>query len=523
MPSLGADMTHGRLLEWRVRPGDPVQRGDIVALVDTEKAAIEVEVFEDGVVEALLVAEGERVPVGTALARLQPAAGGGAGAPPPSRELEAERAGEVLGAAGAGPAPAAGAPQAAAGRAAAGVPPAAAERPAAGAGVPPAAAAPAAPAAPPAARVPPPATPARATPAPAAGAAPAAAPAALPLSHVRASPAARVLASEEGIDLAQLIGTGPGGAILRADVERAAAVAGAAPEEHPRRVSALAREVAVERGVDLEDVLGTGPGGAVTRADVERAADRMAAAERIAASERMAAPERVAGLEDEEAARRQAMRRAIAAAVTRSNREIPHYWVSSRIDMSRALERMAAENLKRPVASRLLPAALLLRAVALSLREHPELNGFWEDGAFRAGDGVHLGVAISLRGGGLIAPAIRSADALTLDETMAALSDLVRRARSGGLRGSELTSATITVTNLGERGADEVFGVIYPPQVALVGFGRITEQPWAEDGMLGIRPVVTATLAADHRATDGHLGSLFLVEIGRRLLTPEEL
>jgi pyruvate dehydrogenase E2 component (dihydrolipoamide acetyltransferase) len=465
MPSLGADMTHGRLLEWKVRPGDSVRRGDIVALVDTEKAAIEVEVFEDGVVEALLVAEGERVPVGTALARLVPAA-----------EIEGPKAGPALAvaapeqeaAAEAGPAPLVGRGARATPEPSRPVPPRAArpERPALGT--------------------------------------------AAPRPRVRASPAARAFAAEKGIDLTSLKGTGADGAIVRLDVERAVAAVAASPE-HPRRVSPLAHKVAAERGVKLEDVRGTGPAGAVTREDVERAAERLESAGRIPAPE------------SEEAARRQAMRRAIAAAVTRSNREIPHYWVSTRIDMSRALEWMTAENLKRPLPGRLLPAALLLRAVAMSLRAHPELNGFWEDGGFRPGDGVHLGVAISLRGGGLIAPAIRSADRLTLDETMRALADLVQRARSGGLRGSELTSATVTVTNLGERGAESVYGVIYPPQVALVGFGSITEQPWAENGMLGARPVVTATLAADHRATDGHLGSLFLTEVARSLGNPEDL
>jgi pyruvate dehydrogenase E2 component (dihydrolipoamide acetyltransferase) len=134
-----------------------------------------------------------------------------------------------------------------------------------------------------------------------------------------------------------------------------------------------------------------------------------------------------------------------------------------------------------------------------------------------------VGVAISLRGGGLVAPAIHDADHCTLDELMAALRDLVQRARTGGLRGSEMSDPTITVTNLGDQGVDQVFGVIYPPQVALVGFGRVAPRPWAVDGLLGVRPVVRATLAADHRASDGHDGARFLAAIDALLQHPEAL
>ena len=206
-----------------------------------------------------------------------------------------------------------------------------------------------------------------------------------------------------------------------------------------------------------------------------------------------------------------------------ARREIPHYHLATDVDLSRALRWLEGENLKRPVTGRILSAALILKAVALALRELPELNGFWTDGALRASTGIHLGVAISLRGGGLIAPAIHDADTLSLDALMLALRDLVQRARGGMLRGSELTDPTITVTNLGEQGVRTVYGVIYPPQVALVGVGRVTERPWAEGGLLGVRPVVTLTLAADHRASDGHRGALFLAAVDRLLQTPERL
>jgi pyruvate dehydrogenase E2 component (dihydrolipoamide acetyltransferase) len=211
--------------------------------------------------------------------------------------------------------------------------------------------------------------------------------------------------------------------------------------------------------------------------------------------------------------------------MARSTREIPHYHVSATIDLSAATAWLRTTNEGRPPAERLLMAAVLLKASALAARQVPALNGFWdeENGRLRPSEAVHLGVAVSLRGGGLVAPAIHAADRLTLDELMASLRDLVARARSGRLRSSEMADPTITVTNLGDQGADEVHGVIYPPQVALIGFGRVAERPWAQDGMLGVRPTVRASVAADHRASDGLVGARFLAALDRLMQTPEEL
>jgi pyruvate dehydrogenase E2 component (dihydrolipoamide acetyltransferase) len=201
---------------------------------------------------------------------------------------------------------------------------------------------------------------------------------------------------------------------------------------------------------------------------------------------------------------------------------VPHYYLATTIDLAAATRWLAEANAARPVTERLLPAVLLLKATALAAREVPALNGVWDEG-FTPSAAVHLGVAVSLRGGGLVAPAIHDADRLELDALMAALRDLVQRARSGLLRASEMSDPTLTVTNLGDQGVDEVFGVIYPPQVALVGFGKIVERPWAVDGMLAVRPVVRASLSADHRASDGHVGARFLATIDRLLQHPEEL
>jgi pyruvate dehydrogenase E2 component (dihydrolipoamide acetyltransferase) len=312
--------------------------------------------------------------------------------------------------------------------------------------------------------------------------------------HIHASPLAKKIAAELHVDLNRLVGhgTGPGGLIDREDVEQAA------QPVTRLRISPLARRRAAELKVDVTHLQGSGPEGAIEAADVERAA-------------KPAAPKTG-----------DAMRRAIAAAMAKSKREIPHYYLQTRIDMSATLAWLQVENQKRSIKDRLLPAVPLLKALAKALRDVPQLNGFWIDGEHRVSDAIHLGFAISMKGGGLVAPAIHDVDKKSCDEVMADLRDLIPRARSGRLRSSEMTDATITITSLGDLGVETVFGVIYPPQVAIVGLGRIMEQPWAKDGMLGVHPVMTASLAADHRATDGHVGAQFLEALNRHFQTPEQ-
>jgi pyruvate dehydrogenase E2 component (dihydrolipoamide acetyltransferase) len=217
------------------------------------------------------------------------------------------------------------------------------------------------------------------------------------------------------------------------------------------------------------------------------------------------------------------MRRAIAAAMSRSKREIPHYYLATDIELSRMLAWLARYNAGVPVARRMLPAAPLLKAVALALREVPELNGLFTDGVFHQSQAVHVGVAISLRQGGLVAPAIHDAGRRTVADLMDALRDLIARVRAGNIRSSELADPTVTVSSLGDQGVREVLGVIFPPQVALVGLGRIGERPWVVEGTVQARPVITATLSADHRVSDGHRGGRFLAALDRLLQEPEKL
>jgi pyruvate dehydrogenase E2 component (dihydrolipoamide acetyltransferase) len=456
MPSLGADMDSGTLLEWLVEPGQHVQRGDIVAVVDTAKSAIEVEVFDEGTVEELLVEEGTVVPVGTPLARIS-SPGSASGAEIMTADRDKRHPDEqghpespVEGEHGSGATPRE-------------------HRPATGQ------------------------------------------PALPPVRH---------LAHTLGVDLEDVRGTGPGGAVTRQDVLGAVEAREHRGPPARHRASPLARRLAREHGVDLSVVSGTARLGAIRAADVMRAVEAAAAPpEATGADTGRAAPRAASAGED----RQLAMRQAIAVLMARSAREIPHYYLQTSIDFSTAQDWLRETNAARRPMDRVLPAALLLTAAARAAQDVPSMNGYWQDDRFQPSAEVNLGVAISLRGGGLVTPAIVDAGQLSVDEVMARLVDMVKRARRGRLRQTELTAGTITVTNLGDTGADLVHGVIYPPQVALLGFGRIRPRAWAVGDMLAVRPVVEATLAADHRASDGHTGGLLLKAVERYIARPEDL
>ncbi len=270
------------------------------------------------------------------------------------------------------------------------------------------------------------------------------------------------------------------------------------------RISPYARRIALERGIDTTELRGTGPAGAIQARDV--------------LSARPSVPE--AGMPASPAER---MQRAIAAAMTRANDEIPHYYVEQSIDMGNALAWLRETNASLNVTERLVSGVLVLRAVARALRKHKKLNAIWQDGRSVTSEEVHVGLAVSLRGGGLVAPALRSTDEGSLTDLMARMTDLVSRARSGALRSSEITSATITLTSLGERGVESVTPIIFPPQVAIVGCGATLERPWVVDGQVVPRPVMRVTLGGDHRVSNGHRGARFLRALDRLLQEPEKL
>jgi pyruvate dehydrogenase E2 component (dihydrolipoamide acetyltransferase) len=383
MPSLGPDMESGTLVAWQVKPGDVVKKGDVVALVETDKGVIDVEIFAPGTVEKLLVEPGTHVPVGTLLAQLS-------GVEPPVTTVVT-------------PAPAVTKVD---------------EKPAV-----------------------------------------APMPAAPPATHARqrVSPAARARAHALGIDLASVAGTGPGDVITLDDIDK----------RHETAVAPAAPQPGADQPYD--------------------------------------------------------MRRIIGKAMSRSKREIPHYYLSIDCCFSGARAWMERHNATAPVEARLLPSALLLKAVALAARALPDFNGFYKDDEFRQSADVHVGMAIAMRGGRLVAPAILHADQKNLPVIMSELRDLTTRVRSGHMRATELALSTITVTSLAEEGVGTMIPVIYPPQVAIIGCGSIGERPWVVGGAVGVAPVMTITLAADHRVTDGRAGARFLRHVHDALQAPEKL
>ena len=389
MPSLGADMEDGTLIEWKKKIGDSVKRGDIIAEVETQKGLIEIEVFDEGIIEKLLIEEGTKIPVGTIMALINPI---GISSETKNEipidlhpiiektteEISQEAVREI---------------------------------------------------------------------------------------HVKASPLAKKMAEDHHIALLQIKGNGPNGAITKEDVERFIA-------QHETIKKGAIGNVSVENEI-IETPTNT-------------------------------------------------IRTAIAAAMSKSNKEIPHYYLEKRIDLTKALAWLQEANEQRKVQSRLLPVVLFIKAIAKSLADFPDLNATWDNG-LKPKKEINIGFVVALHNGGIMVPAIHQADLKTVDEIMEALNDLIPRARAMKLRSSELSDGTITFTSMGDGGADAVFGVIYPPQVAIIGFGCISEQPFAENGMLGIRSVVNVTLAGDHRATDGLTGSQFLNLLARNLQKPESL
>ncbi len=366
MPSLGADMESAILMEWLVKEGDAVTKGQVIAEIETSKGVIEIEVFEDGIIEKLLVEEETECMVNTPLALIRSN----------NEEEKVEKIVEKV--------------------------------------------------------------------------------ETIEKERIKISPAARKKAAELSIDITQLT---PKDGIISLD-----------------QVEALrTSKKKITEKVELEtDKKGS-------------------------------------------------MRQAIAAAMSRSNAEIPHYYLSTSINMTSALAYLEELNANRSIKERILPVAILIRAVILALKEVPQLNGFWQDNSHLISKEIHPGIAIALRKGGLITPALLDAQEMSLDETMNALSDLITRTRGGKLRSREMTKQTITITNLGDLGVESVFGIIYPPQLAVIGLGAIIDSPWAEGDTLSVRKVMKATLAGDHRATDGRTGAQFLEKLTIFLQNPEEL
>ncbi len=383
MPSLGADMEDGTLIEQLIAPGERVKRGDIIAAVETQKGAIEIEVFEDGFLDKWLVPLGTKVPVGTPIA-----------------EIRSSDMPDI-------PQPVDPVPQP--------LPP----------------------------EAPQPADPDITPPAP-------------EDPNVQPPPADEP------------------------------------PDEIRQRVTPAARRKAAQAGIDLSQL---GTAGIISLDDLPQT----------------------------QTAPLSAMRQAIAAAMSRSKREIPHYYLSDTVDLTEAEAFVTDHNTDLPPDARLLIGALFIRAIARAVAKFPEFNGVFENDQFAPNPKPHVGMAINLRGGGLVAPALHDATDGDLDDLMTRLRDLVDRVRQGRFRARELTDATITLTSLGDRGVTGITGIIFPPQVAIIGIGTPQWQAAVRDGNVVARRAATITLAADHRVSDGHRGAGFLRAIISNLQKPETL
>lgn len=395
MPSLGADMESAILMEWHVKEGERVTKGQVVAEVETSKGVIEIEIFEDGVVEKLLVEEETECKVGTPLAIISSEKE----SPDVDKKVEAED--ELI-------------------------------------------------------------------------------------EQEKLEPKEEQKLETQEKSVVKI-------------------------ESRDLKISPAARKKAEELGIDLSTI--TPQNGVIQLAQLEAVTQKEA---KTVLKEEKHEEKRTIVAKD-------GMRQAIAAAMSKSNAEIPHYYLSTAINMTPALEYLEEFNRQRSIKERVLPVAMLIRAAVLALQKVPELNGFWKEGELKTSEAIHPGIAIALRKGGLITPALIDADKMNMSDTMESLSDLISRSRAGKLRSSELIEQTITITNLGDLGVDSVFGVIYPPQVAVIGFGTIKDAPWAEGDALCVRKVMQATLAGDHRATDGRVGAKFLDTLNDILQNTKEL
>jgi pyruvate dehydrogenase E2 component (dihydrolipoamide acetyltransferase) len=401
MPSFGADMAEGTLVEWQVKEGEQIKRGHVIAEIETDKGIIDLDIFEDAVIEKLLIKEGELVSVGTPIARLRSLRDA-----PVAPELNSSEA-EVI---------------TETGTAADKIitDPTAKKEPE-------------------------------------------------EQDFIKATPAARAFADKHKISLHSVKALNSDKAIITLEM-----------------VEALQRETALTAQQSITETI------------EQRAQSK-------------------AGFDKD------AMRQSISDTVTRSKREIPHYYLSLRLDITELEHYLHQYNAGVAPEQRILLAAPLLCAVAQTLMKNPQLNGVYTHNQFSPGDTVNLANAVNLRGGGLVMPVIRDAQKLTPIAMMEELKGQVSRARNASLRISELSGGSFTVTNIGERGAEQMFAVIYPPQVAIIALGTPHQEAMVIDGGIHVRSVIEATLAADHRISDGHTGARLLYQLNQKLQKPEEL
>jgi len=445
MEALSPTMEEGRLVSWHKAEGDPVKSGDVIAEVETDKAVMELVARGDGVLRARLLAEGETAPVGQLVGVI------------------AEPAEDIAALIASARAPAPAVPAGASAAAPPAAPPAAPS--------PPSTPAPAA-AAPPSAPPPPPPAPA---PAPAARAVPTAAPATAPAKpapgqnggRVRSSPLARRVASERGLELAAIAGSGPNGRIIKRDVESAVA---APPAAARQPAPAVERPRVVPAEGDFHDV-------SLTQ-----------------------------------------IRKTIAKRLAESIGPVPTFYLTADYDVERMAEMrtaMVAEGEEFKVSFN----DILLKAVATALSQHPEVNAHWLGDRIRYFNRVHIGIAVAIDDG-LITPVLFGAEAKSLRQIAEESRALAARARARKLAPNEYTGSTFSVSNLGMFGIEQFTAIINPPEAGILAAGVVEPRPVVVDGAVVIRRRMRVTMSCDHRVIDGATGARFLQTLRRLVENP---
>jgi pyruvate dehydrogenase E2 component (dihydrolipoamide acetyltransferase) len=449
MPKLSDAMETGKVIKWLKKEGDPVKGGDVIAEIETDKANVEIEAFGAGVLRKIVVEEGGTVPVGEMIGVIAD----------PAEDISSV------------------------------------------------AAAPAKPAAP-----------ASAPPAPAAKPAPAPA-----VAKPAASGPLPAMESYQSVP-------------ATTEVVPMAPAAAAAPASTDGRVKAspLARKIAGQAGVDLRLIHGTGPGGRIIRRDVEaaQAAPRPAAAP-AAAPQPAGAPRPTAvparpqfvipprpEAEFEDVAM-SPMRAAIAKRMPMSKAPVPHFYVTSEVAMDEAWalrERLNALDGQPKISV----TDMVIKAVALALLKNPGVNAQLNGQAIRVHHRAHIGIAVALDQG-LITPVLRDCDAKPLARIAVESRDLAERARGGKLRAQEMSGATFSISNLGMYDVEEFSAIINPPEGAILAVGSVLQKPVVEDGELRVGRRMKMTISCDHRVMDGAMGARFLQDVKRLLEEPLRL
>lgn len=417
MPSFGSDMATGTLAQWHVKVGDTVSKGDIVATIETMKGLIDMEVFDDGVIDSLSATEGEELNIGAPIAQLR------------LLNENDESKNKI-------------------------------EKPSSD-------------------------TPENLQ------------------TNINAVLQNKALSNEREKSINNQGVESDSKSSQESEITK---------RDKSLAISPAARKRAADLGVNWRQLShGHGPEGAIILQDIDDAFSMTV--ESNAKSKPTESKPTPAEM----------MRQAIAANVSRSKREIPHYYLQLDVVLDKALDCLSVYNTDLSPNKRILVNAMIYCAIARALDDFPAFNGFYNDGQYQPSETVHLGHAISLRTGGIMIAAIRDAQGLGVIELMDKLRDQVTRAREGGLRMSEVTQASVTISSIGDRGADSMQSIIFPPQVAIFGLGRPRKMPWIIDDAIVAATVVSISLAADHRVSDGHSGARLLNKINKLLQTPEKL